>query len=304
MALFGKKSPCAICGGKVSALFPWKIADEYVCNICHSQLDMSEEVEKSMTLEQFREYIAFREDNNRLKEDFFATANFDFGILDTKIVMDIPKRRICFDKELNATVFEGNQIRYFVIKEDMNPIFEGDANGLRSFPSSVPDRAARMGADILQFRMRKDAFRRQNQNNSNTPEPYFDIPEPFKNFNLEILFDHPYRREFRADMSGPILSNDRPDMDAYMRQYTRDFNMMQDLARALMDVAFPGAGAQSVSGNGGIVINNYVGAAPSATAAAGSADPVAEIQKYKTLLDQGIISEEEFTAKKRQLLGI
>jgi hypothetical protein len=33
-------------------------------------------------------------------------------------------------------------------------------------------------------------------------------------------------------------------------------------------------------------------------------DPVAEIQKYKTLLDQGIITEEEFTAKKRQLLGI
>lgn len=33
-------------------------------------------------------------------------------------------------------------------------------------------------------------------------------------------------------------------------------------------------------------------------------DPVKEIQKYKSLLDSGAITEEEFTAKKRQLLGI
>lgn len=301
MALFGKKSPCAICGGKVSALFPWKIAGEYVCNLCHGQVDMPEEVEKSMTLEQFREYIAFRDANNALKADFVATKNFDFGILDTKIVMDIPKGRICFDKQLNATVFERGQIKYFVIKEDMVPIFEGDANGLRCFPSSVPERAARMGGDIIQFRMRREAFRRQQQNNPNVTEPYFDIPEPFNNFNLEIMFDHPYRREFKADMSGPVLSNDRPDIDRYLREYTEKYNMMHDLARSLMELAFPGAGEQSVSGTGGVVINNY-GSGPAASAAVG--DPVAEIQKYKTLLDQGIITEEEFTAKKRQLLGI
>lgn len=34
------------------------------------------------------------------------------------------------------------------------------------------------------------------------------------------------------------------------------------------------------------------------------ADAVAEIQKYKGLLDSGAITEEEFAAKKRQLLGI
>ena len=34
------------------------------------------------------------------------------------------------------------------------------------------------------------------------------------------------------------------------------------------------------------------------------ADAVNEIQKYKALLDAGVLTEEEFTAKKRQLLGI
>ena len=35
-----------------------------------------------------------------------------------------------------------------------------------------------------------------------------------------------------------------------------------------------------------------------------AADPVAEIRRYKELLDEGILTEEEFAAKKRQLLGI
>jgi len=39
-------------------------------------------------------------------------------------------------------------------------------------------------------------------------------------------------------------------------------------------------------------------AAPAAT------DDVAEIQKYAALKDQGMLSEEEFEAKKKQILGI
>ena len=44
--------------------------------------------------------------------------------------------------------------------------------------------------------------------------------------------------------------------------------------------------------------------AEGSAAAAGNGDVVAEIQRYKKLMDDGILTEEEFTAKKRQLLGI
>ena len=37
---------------------------------------------------------------------------------------------------------------------------------------------------------------------------------------------------------------------------------------------------------------------------AANVDAVAEIKRYKDLLEQGAITEEEFTAKKKQLLGI
>ena len=51
-------------------------------------------------------------------------------------------------------------------------------------------------------------------------------------------------------------------------------------------------------------------AAPAGTAAAAAPapepeyDPVAELQALAQLKDQGILTEEEFTAKKKQILGI
>ena len=40
------------------------------------------------------------------------------------------------------------------------------------------------------------------------------------------------------------------------------------------------------------------------SSSAAPVDTVAEIQKYKALLDAGVLTEEEFAAKKKQLLGI
>ena len=69
---------------------------------------------------------------------------------------------------------------------------------------------------------------------------------------------------------------------------------MEQLARALMEVAFPGAPEQGMT-------QNTMG---QPAASASSADVVEEIKRFKTLMEQGILTEEEFTSKKRQLLGI
>jgi hemolysin activation/secretion protein len=44
--------------------------------------------------------------------------------------------------------------------------------------------------------------------------------------------------------------------------------------------------------------------AAAAPAAPAEPDPAAEIQKYAALKDQGLITEEEFAAKKKSILGI
>ena len=45
-------------------------------------------------------------------------------------------------------------------------------------------------------------------------------------------------------------------------------------------------------------------AAPAQPAPAAAPDPAADIQKYAALKGQGLITEEEFAAKKAQILGI
>lgn len=41
-----------------------------------------------------------------------------------------------------------------------------------------------------------------------------------------------------------------------------------------------------------------------AAAQTGGVDPVEELQKYKSLLDQGILTQDEFDKKKQELLGL
>ena len=72
-------------------------------------------------------------------------------------------------------------------------------------------------------------------------------------------------------------------------------NALHTLARNLMQLIAPGApetGAASAAQT----------AAPAQ--AGGASSTVEELKQYKSLLDAGVITEEEFAAKKRQLLDI
>ena len=141
-----------------------------------------------------------------------------------------------------------------------------------------------MAPQIDHFRMRA---RMQRGRDGAQDTIRFDIPEPFRAFNLEIYFDHPYWTAFTADMDGPTFDNTDPCIDRYLERYHDCVMILEQLAQALMELAFPGG--------------NAVDATP---AAASVIDAVTEIQRFKALLDQGIITEEEFTAKKRQLMGL
>lgn len=297
MGLLTKKDPCAICGGKVSGLFPYKIEGHLICNECHGQVDLPDEMENRMTLEDFKAYRQFREENKLLRDRFQISQQVDFGWLDTKFLFDFPHRLLCMDKNLNRTIFEGKQITSFVIREDDAPLFEGSAAGLRRYTSTVPDRAMAMTTQIELYHLRLQ-MERARREDKKQPEIRFDIPEPFNAFNVEIRFAHPYWSFFTADMSGPTFDNTYPDVNDYLREYQESATTIEQLAEALMEVAFPGAAVQAA---GSPVTAARAGTEPTSSA---PVDTVTELQRYKALLEQGIITEEEFTAKKRQLLGI
>lgn len=300
MSLFSKKPPCPICGGKISWLLPSKIEGEYVCGTCYSKMDMESDKASNLTMQEFKEYLAFYDQNQILKNQFVISERIDFGLCDTKIIFDHQNKLFCMSKNPDKTVFEGRQLKSFTIKEDNAPLFEGSAAGIRRYASTVPERALAMAPQINQFVMNRQMTRAldkldDGKENNSTPTQYFDVPEPFQAFNVELHFDHPYWTMIRCDMVGPRFNNTHPDVKDYLRSYQRSSEEIEKLVAALRTVAFPGAPEQSI-GLGGAQTVQIASAPPS--------DAIEEIKKYKALMEDGIISQQEFEAKKKQLLGI
>ena len=130
-----------------------KISGQPVCNACYGIVDLPNGAINNMSMDEFCSYRAFRDENQLLKEKFQISQEIDFGIFDTKMVFDIPNRLMCLSKSLDKTIFEGENIKSFVIKEDSTPLFEGDAQGLRCYTSTVPDNVKALEPQIRQFAM-------------------------------------------------------------------------------------------------------------------------------------------------------
>lgn len=299
MGLFTKKEPCAICGGKVKGLLPWKIEGQYVCDSCHGVVDVQKDKE-DMTMEQFRQYRAFREENQALKDQFTISQKVDFGAFDTKLVFDFDHRLFCMDQHLGKTVFRGGEIKSFVIQEDGAPIFEGGPQGLVRYESIVPERLTMMAPQLNQILMQKQLEDHLNvgRDPDHRPAPrFYDIPEPFKKFQVSIYVDHPYWSLLECDRSGPTFDNDYPDVNDYMNRYQEGYWLMENLAQCLMTVAFPDAPAEGAQ-------QGAQQETQPAAAAAPAQDAVSQLKQYKQLLDDGVITQADFDAKKKQLMGL
>ena len=300
MGLFSKKPPCPICGGKISWFLPSKVEDQYICDNCYRKIDMETGKLNNLTMQDFREYLAFYDQNQWLKEQFLISERIDFGLLDTKIIFDYQNKLFCMSKNPDKTVFEGKQLKSFTIKEDNSLLFEGSAKGILPYPSTVPERAMAMGPQIAQFMLNKQMAKTldkldDGKENRSTPIQYFNLPEPFRAFNVELHLDHPYWTVIKCDMDGPRFNNTYPDVNDYLRDYRQRMEGIEKLVAALKTVAFPNVLEQTIGlGTAGTV---HATMAP-------PVDPIEEIKKYKKLMEEGIISQQEFEAKKKQLLGI
>lgn len=314
MAFFSKRPPCPICGGKVKGLLTWKVGGEKVCDDCYGVVDLPDNMVESMSIQDFKGYMVFRDENDQLRKEFRETQRIDFGWLDTKFLFDQTHRYLCMDKHLRKTIFEGSQIKSFVIREDSTPLYEGSANGLRRHESTVPAQIAALAPQLQQIVLQKQMQRNMerladklddgkvNRSTHHYGSDFVDVAPPFKNFMLEIRFEHPYWKTFTADTPGPTFDSFEPNAQAYLNSYREKVQTLDELATALMSIAFPGARVEQVAAAGALPGQPITRSAPAAPAT--SEDAIEAIQKFKRLYEEGVLTEEEFAAKKRQLLGI
>lgn len=251
MGLFSKKPPCPICGGKISWFLPSKIEGQYICDTCYNKIDMESCRASHLTMQEFKEYLMFYDQNQLLKDKFVISERIDFGVWDTKIIFDYQNKLFCMRKNPDKTVFEGKYLKSFTIKEDSALLFEGSAKGIYRYTSTVPERAMAMAPQIAQFMMNRKMASDldkldDGEKNESVRTQYFDIPEPFRTFNVELHLDHPYWTVIKCDMDGPRFDNNLPDVDDYLRSYQCSIEELEKLVAAFKIVAFSDAPEQSI----------------------------------------------------------
>lgn len=298
MGLFDKRPPCAICGGKVKGLLPWKIEGNYICDDCHGVIDAQNG--NDFTMEQFLKYRDFREQNQALREQFRVDEIVEFGFLSEKFVFDYEHSLFCMDKNLNKTIFHGSELKSFMISEDGAPLLEGSAKGFIHHESRVPQRIdellPQVNQMLIQRQMQESMERLANRDKEVRPAiPVLIFLSRSRNSTLSCISSIPIGAFTSLSAPAPLSIGDVPDLNQYRIEYDESVQHLETLANALAKVA----GFPQESATPGQTV-----AAAAAAAVAAPTDAVAEIKKYKDLLDSGIITEEEFAAKKKQLMGI
>lgn len=319
MGLFSnKKKPCAICGNPTPRLFPLIIEGKPLCSDCKNKIDLPYSTD-DMTLDDIRQYLAFYDENRVLRDVFKTTFSFIpvGGGWNDVLALDMEHRLFRIRDKGDPMALEPANLKAFRIREDDNVLFESTPEGLKWHETDTLARAKALQPEIDRYNAEMDRYNQMERMNemieemekrgdvqSHRPAPYvskptFDIKAPFEKFYVELMLEHPYWGGERTYEEGHpdwgLLSS--PSVENFLNGYEKKMKILHTLASNLMSLIDPDAPEIKIP-------------LPVPVAAAAESrsipvvDPVAEIQKYKALLDGGAITEEEFAAKKRQLLGI
>ena len=322
MGLFSNnKKLCPICGNPTPRLLATKVEGMPICKECDKKIFLPNGAVDNMSLEDFKQYIAYYEGNKELRDSFTETWKYAFGFLSPTMVLDVTHGLFKLKDDANAPALEAACLKSFCISEDGQPLFEGDRNGLKLHHSDVPERVKNLAPQIEDFLYEKRDYERwermekmreqQRQNNAVNGVPVirdtsssdyrtiptFDVSAPVRQFQLEIVLDHPYWKNFKETVEAPGFDRYNPSGEDYLRKYQEKVQELHTVASSLMDLIQPGAKEYYDPAEAGAAQN---GAAQTG-ASLGTAD---EIKKFKDLLDAGVITEEEFAAKKSQLLNL
>lgn len=288
MGLFSNnKKPCPICGNATPRLLPTKVEGVPICKECDKKIDLPNGVLDSMTLDDFRRYIDFYNKNQVLRERFHPEYRFGFGAFNTQLVLDVTNGLFRLKDDESTIVFEKSALKSFRITEDKEPLFTGTAAGLVCAESKNPER--------VQYLDRTNEEWRERERELEFHKPEFRESSPFRQFVVELELDHPYWKAYRNELDAPEFDDDYPSVDSFLHKYDEKVNELHTLARNLMQFIAPGAPETGAASAAQTVAPAQAG---------GASSTVEELKQYKALLDAGVLTEEEFAAKKRQLLGI
>ena len=260
--------------------------------------------------------------NKPLRDSFTETYRYDFGFFKGSLLLDMDHQLLRLGVVDTAFALEPSDIKSFRILEDGEVLYEGEKGNFRSCKSDIKERLNELKPRIDEYRMLRHQYemmeemrRSMDENNrrddrredldhrdyrDRVNEPDFNIPNPVEKFAVEITLDHPYWKSFYKETGAPKFDSNQPSTIDYLDDYTQKTEGLHALAQNLMQIIDPQAQEQVIDPHAS---TRSTQSAPQA-APVQAEDPTVALPKYKALLDAGVITAEEFEAKKKQLLGL
>ena len=317
MGLFtNNKKLCPICGSPTPRLLAAAVEGQNLCKECAAKINLPDGVRDNMTVDDFRKYINCHDANKPLRDSFTETYRYNFGFFKGALLLDLDHQLLRLGDGEAVFAMEPSDIKSFRILEDGNVLYEGEKGNFRNYKSDIKERLKELKPRIEEYKMLRHEYeimeemRRNREQNGGRDdredrdfrdritEPDFNIPNPVEKFAVEITLDHPYWKNFYKETGAPKFDSDHPSTIDYLDDYTQKTEELHTLAQNLMQLIDPQVQEK-------VIDPASVQSAPQAASAPAQAeDPTVALPKYKALLDAGVITAEEFEAKKKQLLGL
>lgn len=340
MGLFSNnKKKCPICGDATPRLLATKVEGMPICSDCANKMDIRQEIRESLTVDGLKSYMAFYEENLPLKKEFKAEYEYRTGGLLSQngFFCDYNHGTFKLSGLDNANVYKPDDFAKLVVFEGENAVIELTPKKLHIHKSSAPEKILALKEEIDKYNEKlgmaemlvntqkelrhADEFRKARENgevwnefeyqqkerelewqtqNQNV-KPIFHPAVPFKKWKIVIKLSHPWGGGI-SDKEGAVwFTDEHPSVQEGLDNYYNSFDKYKKIVMAIKRVCCPNAqivdDSKKLSEGG----EQMVSESANVNSGVGAAD---EIKKFKELLDQGIISQEEFDAKKKQLLGI
>lgn len=260
-----KKKPCPICGKATPRLLATKIVDSTpICSDCGIKISMVHTQVSNLSLEELQEHLAMREENRNNLEHIFRP-NRIIPIGFTNLNIDEANKMFTIPLHMCGDV---NNPPIFKFEELTGYELHDDHGLIEHFQKgdTAPQVSSIAYAPALHYTDRT-------RDDDNKPK---DISRSFK---LKLFLSNPCWSMVESSAGSVVAKELRFQLE--YNEHIGKLRMVMAALTAIMGVDAAGNATQS------------------------NADSIAEdIMKFKGLLDGGIITEEEFNAKKKQLLGI
>ena len=266
MGLFSNKDkPCPVCGKPTPRLLATKIQGEPICGDCAVQILADFDVQKNWTMNDLLEHLQYRAENKARVESFQPTRTVDCG---HSLLIDDASRCFYLKKwsDNNPPIVSFDSIMGFEVSMGWN-VVEHWSKGMPRTPYQAPQLGVLGALGALSNALDRNAEKQQRSRS--------------ENLKITLQLNDPYLKKFEL-MDESVFGNDEFDFSRKLSVELARVNAVGDVVAAMT----------------GSVSSSQASAAPSAEHTAD------DILKFKSLLDAGVITQAEFDAKKKQLLGI